>query len=99
MHPFSKLLNKFPYHLQTKNINKIGRVRGFSCQYLSESSLNKDIQGVLIKNNHMFSSSSEAKKLIDAIRDQTEGVPNHLVFVLDIVSVRFGGYFTPEIKA
>lgn len=47
----------------------------------------------------MFSSSSEAKKLIDAIRDQTEGVPNHLVFVLDIVSVRFGGFFTPEIKA
>jgi hypothetical protein len=38
--------------------------------------------------------SSEAKKLIDAIKDQTNGVPNHLVFVIDIVSVRFGGYFT-----
>lgn len=44
-------------------------------------------------------SSPDAKKLIDAIRDQTEGVPHHLVFVIDIVSVRFGGYFTPEIKA
>jgi hypothetical protein len=39
--------------------------------------------------------SLDAQKLIDAIRDQTDGVPNHLVFVLDIVSVRFGGYFTP----
>lgn len=42
--------------------------------------------------------SADAQKLINAIRDQTDGVPNHLVFVLDIVSVRFGGYFTPEIK-
>lgn len=38
--------------------------------------------------------SPDAHKIIDAIRDQTDGVPNHLVFVLDIVSVRFGGYFT-----
>jgi hypothetical protein len=38
--------------------------------------------------------SSEVKKIIDAIRDQTNGVPNNLVFVIDIVSVRFGGYFT-----
>lgn len=44
-------------------------------------------------------SSPDAKKLIDAIRDQTDGVPAHLVFVIDVVSVRFGGYFTPEIKA
>ncbi len=44
-------------------------------------------------------SSPDAHKLVDAIRDQTSGVPNHLVFVIDIVSVRFGGYFTPEIKA
>jgi len=43
--------------------------------------------------------SAEAQKLIDAIKDQTDGVPRHLVFVIDIVSVRFGGYFTPEIKA
>jgi hypothetical protein len=43
--------------------------------------------------------SPDAHKIIDAIRDQTDGVPNHLVFVLDIVSVRFGGYFTSEIKA
>lgn len=43
-------------------------------------------------------SSPEAEKLILAIKDQTDGVPPHLVFVLDIVSVRFGGYFTPEIK-
>lgn len=44
-------------------------------------------------------SSTEASKLIEAIRDQTDGVPAHLVFVIDVVSVRFGGYFTPEIKA
>lgn len=43
--------------------------------------------------------SPDSHKLIDAIRDQTDGVPPHLVFVLDIVSVRFGGYFTPDIKA
>lgn len=40
----------------------------------------------------------DAQKLIDAIRDQTSGTPPHLVYVLDIVSVRFGGYFTAEIK-
>lgn len=40
----------------------------------------------------------DAEKLLTAIREQTEGVPNHLVFVIDIVSVRFGGFFTPEIK-
>lgn len=43
--------------------------------------------------------SPDAYKIIDAIRDQTDGVPAHLVFVIDIVSIRFGGYFTPEIKA
>ncbi len=43
--------------------------------------------------------SPDSIKLIEAIRDQTDGVPPHLVFVIDIVSVRFGGYFTPEIKA
>lgn len=42
--------------------------------------------------------SADSQKLIDAIRDQTDGVPAHLVFVIDIVSVRFGGYFTPHIK-
>ena len=47
----------------------------------------------------MIGENAEAAKLIDAIRDQTEGIPNHMVFVLDIVSVRFGGYFTPAIKA
>lgn len=39
--------------------------------------------------------SPDAYKIIDAIRDQTNGVPAHLVFVIDVVSVRFGGYFTP----
>lgn len=43
--------------------------------------------------------SPDSIKLIEAIRDQTDGVPPHLVFVIDIVSIRFGGYFTPEIKA
>ena len=33
----------------------------------------------------------DAEKLLVAIRDQTEGIPNHMVFVIDIVSVRFGG--------
>ena len=46
----------------------------------------------------MFTSNSDSIKLIKAVQDQTEGVPNHLVFVIDIVSVRFGGYFTPDIK-
>ena len=37
----------------------------------------------------------DSHKLVEAIRDQTEGTPPHLVYVIDIVSVRFGGYFTP----
>jgi hypothetical protein len=37
-------------------------------------------------------------KLIEAIRDQTDGVPPHMVYVIDIVSVRFGGYFTDEVR-
>ncbi len=41
----------------------------------------------------------DAQKLVDAIRDQTSGTPPHMVYVIDIVSVRFGGYFTPEVKA
>lgn len=41
----------------------------------------------------------DAAKLITAIRDQTEGTPPHMVYVLDIVSVRFGGYFTAEVRA
>lgn len=36
----------------------------------------------------------DAAKLIAAIRDQVEATPPHMVYVLDIVSVRFGGYFT-----
>lgn len=44
-------------------------------------------------------SNSEAIKLINAIRDQTDGTPPHLVYVIDIVSVKFGGYFTPEVRA
>lgn len=42
--------------------------------------------------------SPDAQKLIDAIRDQVAGTPPHMVYVLDIVSVRFGGYFTAEIR-
>jgi hypothetical protein len=34
-------------------------------------------------------------KLIAAIRDQIADTPPHLVYVIDIVSVKFGGYFTP----
>lgn len=33
-------------------------------------------------------------KLIAAIRDQIGDTPPHLVYVIDIVSVKFGGYFT-----
>ena len=42
--------------------------------------------------------NSNAQKLIDAIRDQTEGVPPHMVYVIDIVSIRFGGYFTADVR-
>jgi hypothetical protein len=44
-------------------------------------------------------SNPDAIKLINAIRDQTDGTPPHLVYVIDIVSVKFGGYFTPEVRA
>lgn len=44
-------------------------------------------------------SSSESAKLIAAIRDQTSGIPPHFVYVIDIVSVKFGGYFTAEVRA
>jgi hypothetical protein len=40
----------------------------------------------------------DAQKLIDAIRDQVAGTPPHMVYVIDIVSVRFGGYFTAEVR-
>lgn len=46
----------------------------------------------------MFAASSSTDPLISAIRDQTEGLSPHMVFVIDIVSVRFGN-FTPEHKA
>jgi len=39
-------------------------------------------------------SNSESHLLISAIKDQTDGIPPHLVYVIDIVSVKFGGYFT-----
>jgi hypothetical protein len=39
-------------------------------------------------------SNSESHRLITAIKDQTDGIPPHLVYVIDIVSVKFGGYFT-----
>jgi len=44
--------------------------------------------------SHPIVSPPESQKLIDAIRDQTAGTPPHMVYVIDIVSVRFGGYFT-----
>jgi hypothetical protein len=40
----------------------------------------------------------DSQKLVNAIRDQTEGTPPHLVYVIDIVSVRFGGFFTTDIR-
>jgi hypothetical protein len=43
--------------------------------------------------------NADSQKLVEAIRDQTEGVPPHLVYVIDIVSVRFGGYFTADVRA
>lgn len=42
--------------------------------------------------------NADSKKLVDSIRDQTDGIPPHMVYVIDIVSVRFGGYFTTEVK-
>jgi hypothetical protein len=32
--------------------------------------------------------------LIKAIKNSTEDVPTNMVYVIDIVSVRFGGFFT-----
>ena len=49
-------------------------------------------------NGPVPASNRDADKLIAAIRDQTEGTPPHLVYVIDIVSVRFGGYFTREVR-
>ncbi len=45
------------------------------------------------------SNPAASDKLIAAIRDQIADTPPHLVYVIDIVSVKFGGYFTPEIRA
>ena len=50
-------------------------------------------------NGPIPASNTDSQKLITAIRDQTEGVPPHMVYVIDIVSVRFGGYFTADVKA
>jgi hypothetical protein len=43
--------------------------------------------------------NTESQKLIAAIRDQIGDTPPHLVYVIDIVSVKFGGYFTADVKA
>ena len=43
--------------------------------------------------------NADSHKLVTAIRDQTEGTPAHMVYVIDIVSVRFGGYFTADVRA
>lgn len=51
-----------------------------------------------VGNAALLGPNSDAQKLINAIRDQIDGSPPDMVFVLDIVSVRFGGYFTHEIK-
>ena len=40
-----------------------------------------------------------ADVLIKAIQDQTKGIPPNMVYVIDIISVRFGGYFTREIQS
>jgi len=45
-------------------------------------------------NGPIPASNDDATKLVKAIQDQTSGTPSHLVYVIDIVSVRFGGYFT-----
>lgn len=44
-------------------------------------------------------SNPASDKLIAAIRDQIGETPAHLVYVIDIVSVKFGGYFTHEVRA
>jgi Leucine-rich repeat (LRR) protein len=44
------------------------------------------------------SAPADTQQLIDTIESQTDQLPNDLVFVLDIVSVRFGGYFTQQIQ-
>ena len=42
--------------------------------------------------------NADSQKIVKAIRDQTDGTPPHMVYVIDIVSVRFGGYFTTEVR-
>lgn len=41
----------------------------------------------------------EPKDLLNALRNQTKDTPPDMVYVIDILSVRFGGYFTPEIRS
>ena len=50
-------------------------------------------------NRNIPPPNTDSQKLIAAIRDQTDGVPPHMVYVIDIVSVRFGGYFTADVRA
>ncbi len=40
-------------------------------------------------------SNPDSNKLITAIRDQIGDTPPYLVYVIDILSIKFGGYFTP----
>ena len=54
---------------------------------------------VAADNGHVPAPNSDSQKLIKAIRDQTDGTPPHMVYVIDIVSVRFGGYFTADVRA
>jgi len=41
----------------------------------------------------------EPKDLLNALRNQTKDTPPDMVYVIDVLSVRFGGYFTPEIRS
>lgn len=55
--------------------------------------------GGIADNGPVPPPNADSQKLVQAIRDQTDGVPPHMVYVIDIVSVRFGGYFTADVRA
>lgn len=52
----------------------------------------------LANNGPVPPPNTDSQRLITAIRDQIDGTPPHMVYVIDIVSVRFGGYFTQDIR-
>lgn len=55
--------------------------------------------GLVGSNGPIPANNADSSKLVLAIQNQTAGIPAHLVYVIDIVSVKFGGYFTADVRA